>query len=68
MPEGLKPQSSLLGGANRLRHVPPGFSMVGGLGPFSIAGQAGLKSNDLWAYGVVGLKTTVLAMILSSKP
>ena len=42
--------------------------MVGGFGPFRIAGQAGLGPNGPWAYGVVGLKTTVLRMILSHKP
>ena len=61
--------------------MPPGFSMVGGIGPLCIAGQAGLgpngpwaygqaglEPNGPWAYGVVGLKTTLFAMILSSKP
>ena len=48
--------------------MPPGFSIVGGLGPLRIAGQASLGPNGPWAYGVEGLKTTVLTMILSSKP
>ena len=68
VPIGLEPQSSLLGDASRLRAVPPGFSMVGGLGPLHIKGQASLRLNGPQAYGVVGLKTMVFAMILSSKP
>ena len=68
MPAGLEPQSSLLGGANRLRAMPPGFSMVGGFGSLRIVGQVSLESNGPWAYGVVGLKTTVLTMTFYSKP
>ena len=38
---GLEPLSSLLGGASRLRAVPPSFSMIGGLGLLRVVGQAG---------------------------
>ena len=65
---GLEPQSGIFGGANRLRVMPPSFCMVGGLGSLCITGQAGLEATRPWAYGVVGLKTMVLTMILSSKP
>ena len=68
VPISLEPQFGLLGDASRLRAAPPGFSMVGGLGSLHIKGQASLRLNGPKAYGVVGLKTMVLAMILSSKP
>ena len=48
VPAGLEPPSSLLVGANRLRAVPPDFSMVGGFGLFRITGQAGLGLNKPW--------------------
>ena len=59
---------SLFGSANRLRAMPLGFRIVGGLGLLCIRGQAGLGLNGPWAYGVASLKTLVLRMILSSKP
>ena len=30
--------------------VPPGFNMVGGLGPLHIAGQVGLRTHGHWAH------------------
>ena len=48
--------------------MPPGFSMVGGLGSLRNAVQVSPESNRPWAYEVISIKTTVLAMILSSKP
>ena len=36
--------------------------MVGGLEPLHIAGQVGIKPNEPWAYGVIGVKTMVLKM------
>ena len=45
VPVGLEPQFGLLGVSSRLRSVPLGFSMVGGLGSLRIVGQAGLESN-----------------------
>ena len=45
VPVGLEPPSGLLAGANKLRAVPPDFSMVGGFGLFRITGQAGLGLN-----------------------
>ena len=68
LPAGLEPQFGLLRGASRLRAVPPNFSMIGGLGSLRITYQAGLRPNGPWAYGVVGLKTRVLSMVLPPKP
>ena len=45
VPVGLEPHYGLLGGASRIRVMSLSFSMVGGLGPLRIAGQAGLESN-----------------------
>ena len=44
---GLEPPSGLLGGASRLRAMPPGFSMVGGFCLFRITSQAGLGPYGL---------------------
>ena len=43
---GLEPLSALLGGASRLRAMPPGFSMVSRFSLFHIAGQTDFEPME----------------------